>query len=115
MTSGSLLARLPDTVSVILFSDYSTEKDRGRPETGLLDAPQPVQPSSTPPAPLSRSNPTKRKRSQDSVAEPDEPEGVHPSNQPRKRSPPKRSEETLQEGSVAEADKPECVRHSEEP
>ena len=91
------------------------ENNRRQPETGPLDAPQPVQPSSTPPASVSQPARTKRKRSQDSEAEADEPEGVHPSERPRRFSHPELSEENLQEDSVMEADKPEGVRYLEEP
>lgn len=99
----------------------TAENNRRQPESGPLNAPQPwpVQPSTTPSAPLSKSVCTKRKRSQDpeTEAEADKPEDVPLSKQPRRTSPSEHelSRQTLQEDSVAEADTLEDICESEEP
>ena len=97
------------------YNSVLAENNRRQPEIGSLDAPQFDQPSFTHPAPLSRPTPAKRKRSQDSEAEFDKPEGVLPPKQPRKHSSSGRSGGALEADSVAEVDKLEGVRHFEEP
>ena len=73
--------------------------DRRQSETGPLDVPQPVQPSSTPPAFISQPAGTKRKRPQDSEAEAEAEAGkledVRPCKQPRELPPSELSEENL--------------------
>ena len=96
----------------------TTENDRRQPETGPLDAHQPSPLQLSPnPIPLSQLACTKRKRSQDSEAEANDPEDVRSPKQPQRTHPsePELSEQPLQEDSVAGADKPDAVRHSQEP
>lgn len=85
--------------------------NRRRPYTDPLDAP------SSPPAPLSRPIPTKRKRLSDPKTKTNELEDVQHSKQPRELPPSKLPEEILPKDSEAEdkIDEPDGVRPSKYP
>lgn len=72
-------------------ANSATAENRRQPATGPPDAPQPVQPSSTPLSSISQPAGTKRKRPQDSEAEAEanELEDVRPCKQPRELPPPR--------------------------
>lgn len=77
----------------------------------------PVQPSPIPPASITQPGRNKRKRSQDSEAEADEPKDDCPTKQPRRSTAPRLepSEENLQKDSEAEAKADEPEGPSEQP
>ena len=88
----------------------TAENNRPQSEIGSLDAPQPVQPSSTPPASISQPAGTKRKRPRHSEAEADakadELGDVRPCKQSRELPPP---EKNLPKDPEAEVDEQELL------
>ncbi|KAL9044208.1 MAG: hypothetical protein Q9214_002640 [Letrouitia sp. 1 TL-2023] len=87
-------------------NSVTAENVRRKSATGLLNVHQPVQPSSTPPASISQTASTKRRRPQDSEAEAqaNEIKDVRPCKQPRKLSSSKLYEENLPKDPKAEAE-----------